>query len=124
MSLGPMCTFDTTPPMRGQFKQGADSYSLSSVATTDIKVHLWNEQLQQHKFGKGTIAFTVPEEGRFTYAWSSSDTDTPGIWDVWAELLTDEGPLSSTNTEPLEIVYRNRGYQHYGMGRISLVEEE
>ncbi len=116
--LGPMNQFDTSPVLHGQFKQQAKIFPLTGLTAAAIILHLWNGQTETHKFGKGTISITDAASGMFDYHWHRDDTSTEGLWDVWVELRTADGPLSSTNTETLQVVKRITGYGKRGVGRV------
>lgn len=121
MVLGPMNRFDTLPELQSQVKRGVAVYPLTGLQTTAVKVHM--EQNNVHKFGQGTVTFTDAAAGKFNYSWHANDTNMPGIWDVWIEIIDPSGRIiSSTNTEPLEIVDRIRGYAKYMMGRVGIEE--
>lgn len=122
MSLGPMNVGDTAPEIQAQVKRGTNTYPLTGFATTAIKIHLYLSQAHRHKFGKGTVAFTDAPQGKFAYAWHREDTDTPGVWDVWIEIIDSNGrSITSTNTESLQITSRERGYNKHAIGRLKVM---
>lgn len=122
MPLGPMNKGDTAPRGKFQFKQNATVFPLNA-SVDKIVMHLWHAPSYTHKHGAGSIIFTDAASGRFDYLWDVNDTDTPGIWEVWAELFTIDGPQCSTNKETLEITDREKGYEsRHAVGRVNIEE--
>ncbi len=119
--LGPMNRFDTQPALQGQFKQGKKVYPLTGLVTANIIIHMHHPLKDIHKFGRGSVVITDPISGMFTYNWHQNDTSMEGLWEVWVELRTANGPLSSTNVEMLDITKRTSGYMKNVVGRMKIV---
>jgi hypothetical protein len=118
--IGPMQLLDTAPAMHSQLKQGMKAFPLTNLTAANIIIHLHHPLRNIHKFGKGIVTITDSASGMFDYNWHQDDTNTEGQWEVWAELRTANGPLSSTNVEILEITNRTRGYTKHGVGRVKI----
>lgn len=120
--LGPMNKNDTAPALHGQFKQGTAGYPLTGLTASAIILHFWQASTSTYKRGIGSVTITDSLLGKFDYHWHQQDTNTPGLWDVWAELRTSDGLLSSTNVEPLQVYNRVRATPYRAVGRLALSE--
>jgi len=91
---------DTLPVLDVILRDGHDAVDLTSATSATFKM-VSEAGLASGASPKVSSAATIETEtGRVTYAWSTGDTDTPGVYAAEIEVLY------GTNT----ITYPNSGY--------------